>query len=142
MIQIHDDPIAGLVMARNNDYIASVSKGGTIRLWSTDFENLKSEVKTGTVVQSCDINYDGSQICVLSVDSGTISVLDLNTSSYNVVLRTHTDHVTDIAHNLITGKLVTLGEDYCVKIWNAETMEQINEFVSERDMPVRVVCQN
>ena len=142
VIQIHEEPIASMVLARTNEYIASVSRGGTIRLWSTDFENLKSEVKTGTAVSACDINYDGTQICVLSVEAGTVSVLDLPTSSYNVVLRTHTDHVTDVAHNLMTGKLVTLGEDYCVKVWNAETMEQINEFVSERDMPVRVVCQN
>ena len=142
IIQIHEEAIVAMVLARTSEFIASVSQGGTIRLWTTDFENLKSEVKTGSPISSCDVNYDGSQICVMSQESGTISVLDLATSSYNVVLRTHTDHVTDLAHNLMTGKLVTLGDDYCVKIWNAETMEQINEFVSERDLPVRVVCQN
>lgn len=29
-----------------------------------------------------------------------------------------------------------------MKIWHAESMEQINEFISQNDMPVRVVCQN
>lgn len=79
---------------------------------------------------------------MLSSEAGTISVLDLESSSYNVVLRSHMESVTDVAHNQMTGKLITIGNDYCVKVWHAETMEQINEFVSENDMPVRVVCQN
>ena len=120
----------------------SISLSGIIRIWSTDFENLKSEVKTGTQVNTCDINYDCNQICVLSTQNKSISILDLESSSYNVVLRSHSDNLIDVSHNLMTGKLVTIGEDYCVKVWHADTMEQLNEFVSENDLPIRVVCQN
>ena len=120
----------------------SISLFGIIRIWSTDFENLKSEVKTGTQVNTCDINYDCNQICVLSTQNKSISILDLESSSYNVVLRSHSDNLIDVSHNLMTGKLVTIGEDYCVKVWHADTMEQLNEFVSENDLPIRVVCQN
>lgn len=130
------------MVSRNDEFIVSISLSGVIRIWSTDFENLKSEVKTGTQVAFCDINYDCNQICVLSSQSSSISILDLQTSSYNVVLRSHQDNLIDISHNQMTGKLVTLGEDYCVKVWNADTMEQLNEFVSENDLPIRVVCQN
>jgi WD40 repeat protein len=66
-------------------------------------------------------------------------VLDLDTSSYNVVLRSHSDNIIDLAFNQMTGKLITVGEDYCVKVWHAESMEQVNEFVSENDLPIRVV---
>ena len=111
-----------------------------MRLWSTDFSLLKSEVNTGNEITSCDVNYDSTQICVFSANLGTISVLDLESSSYNVVLRSHMDNIVDIAYNQMSGKLVTIGEDYAVKIWHAETMEQINEFISENDLPVRVVC--
>lgn len=76
---------------------------------------------------------------MLSAPAGTISVLDLASSSYNVVLRSHMDNISDITHNQMTGKLVTVGDDYCVKVWHAETMEQVNEFVSENDKPIRVV---
>ena len=76
---------------------------------------------------------------MLSAPAGTISVLDLESSSYNVVLRSHMDNISDIAHNQMSGKLVTVGDDYCVKVWHAETMEQINEFVSENDKPIKVV---
>jgi WD40 repeat protein len=120
----------------------SISLSGIIRIWSTDFENLKSEVKTGTQVNTCDINYDCNQICVLSTQNKSISILDLESSSYNVVLRSHSDNLIDVSHNLMTGKLVTIGDDYCVKVWHADTMEQLNEFVSENDLPIRVVCQN
>jgi len=54
---------------------------------------------------------------------GTISVLDLENSSYNVVLRSHLDNATDLTYNQMTGKLVTVGEDYSVKVWHAESME-------------------
>ena len=49
------------------------------------------------------------------------------------------DNISDIAHNQMSGKLITVGDDYCVKVWHAETMEQVNEFVSENDKPIRVV---
>ena len=101
----------------------TASQNGIVRIWSPDFQNLKSEVNTGNQITHCDVNYDANQICVLSAPMGTISVLDLENSSYNVVLRSHLDNATDLAHNQMTGKLVTVGEDYCVKVWHAESME-------------------
>ena len=103
---------------------------------------MKSEVNTGNEITHCDVNSDSSQICVLSAPMGTVSVLDLESSSYNVVLRSHMDNVTDLDYNQMTGKLITVGEDYCVKVWHGENMEQINEFVSENDLPIKVVSQN
>lgn len=58
VIQIHDQPISSIVLARNNEFIASVAQDGVIRIWTTDFESLKSEVKTGTQITCCDVNYD------------------------------------------------------------------------------------
>lgn len=78
----------------------------------------------------------------MSHDQGTISVLDLENSSYNVIMRSHLDNIVDIDYNQMTGKLVSIAEDYNVKVWHAETMEQVNEFVSENDLPIRVVSQN
>jgi WD40 repeat protein len=60
---------------------------------------------------------------VLSTVNGTISVLDLENSSYNVVMRSHLDNVSDVAYNAITNKLVSVSEDFSVKVWHAETME-------------------
>lgn len=111
-----------------------------LRIWTPDFQTLKSEVSTGNEITHCDVNYDSSQICVLSASNGTISVLDMDNSSYNVVMRTHKDNVTDLAYSQMTGKLITVSDDYSVKVWHAETMEQVNEFISENDKPIRVVA--
>tara|TARA_B110000285_G_scaffold230212_1_gene296391 strand:+ start:1129 stop:1686 length:558 start_codon:yes stop_codon:yes gene_type:complete len=142
IIQIHEGPIEALVAAPNNEFYLTASRSGILRIWTTDFENLKSEVNTGNEITHCDVNSDSSQICVLSAPMGTVSVLDLESSSYNVVLRSHMDNVTDLDYNQMAGKLITVGEDYCVKVWHAENMEQVNEFVSENDLPIRVVSQN
>jgi hypothetical protein len=42
----------------------------------------------------------------------------------------------------MTGKLVTVSDDFSVKVWHAETMEQVNEFISENDKPIKVVSSN
>lgn len=140
IIQIHEELITALIASPNNEFFVTAAVNGILRIWSTDFDNLKSEVNTGNPITHCDVNIDSNQICVLSAPAGTISVLDLESSSYNVVLRSHMDNISDITHNQMSGKLVTVGDDYCVKVWHAETMEQVNEFVSENDKPIRVVA--
>lgn len=79
---------------------------------------------------------------MFSSQLGTISVLDLDNSTYNVVMRSHLDHVTDLAFNKMSGKLVTVSDDFSVKVWLAESMEQINEFISENDKPIKVASTN
>ena len=44
---------------RNCGFICTVTIDGLIRLWTSDFATLKSEVKTGTMVSSADISFDG-----------------------------------------------------------------------------------
>lgn len=84
---------------------------------------------------SCDINVDQKEIAVLSTD-GSLSLLELESSSFRVLIRSHRDDIVDLAHNNMTGSLVTIGKDSSVKIWHAETMEQIHEFnTSEIDPP-------
>ena len=130
MIQIHEGALASLVASPNDNFYVTASREGVLRIWSTDFETLKSEVNTGNAITLIDVNVDSSQICVLSADSGTVSVLDLDNSCYKVVMRSHMDNVTDLAVNQMTGKLVTVSDDYSVKVWDVDSMEQVNEFIS------------
>ena len=110
-------------LAKDLSFIATFSTEGVIRLWSPDFSNLKSEVKTISRISSADISYDSNQIAVFSEMSGTVSILDLESSSYDVVIRSHLGQVVDICSNRMTNKLVTISDDYSVKVWDAETME-------------------
>lgn len=142
VLQIHEGPISGFISSSTNDFFVTSSLNGILRIWSTDFENLKSEVNTGNQINHIDINSDSNQICVLSSNQGTISLLDLENSSYNVVMRSHQDNINDIVHNQMTGLLVTVSDDFSVKVWNSESMEQVNEFISENDKPICLATQN
>jgi WD40 repeat protein len=71
-------------------------------MWNQDFSKLISEVALNQEVASCDINVDGNEIAVLSAN-GTLSLLELDSSSFKVVMRSHKDEVLDVAYNCPTG---------------------------------------
>lgn len=44
-----------------------------------------------------------------------------------------------MCHNQTSGTLVTIGRDSSIKMWHAETMEQVHEFnTSEADPPTSI----
>ena len=87
---------------------------------------------------SCDINVDGNEIAVLG-ENGTLSLLELDSSSFRVLMRSHADEVIGVACNDVTGTLLTVGKDSSIKVWHAGTMEQIHEFnTSAHDPPTKV----
>lgn len=122
VIQIHEDKITSLVLSPERSFCVTTSVNGILRIWSPDFKKLISEVNTQQPILSCDINLAQKEIVVLS-SHGSISVLDLDTSSYNVLMRSHQENILDIAHNKMSGKLVSVGLDSSIKIWSAETMD-------------------
>lgn len=116
----------------------TASTSGTLRIWSGDFAKLISEVSINQEVASCDISLDQNQIAILSKD-GSLSLLELEASSFRVLMRSHQDEIVDLVLNNISGCLVTIGKDSSIKVWLAETMEQLHEFnTSEHDPPTAV----
>ena len=69
-------------------FYLTASKNGNLRIWSPDFTKLVSEVSINQEVASCDINVDQKEIAVLSKD-GSLSLLELETSSFKVLIRSH-----------------------------------------------------
>jgi WD40 repeat protein len=93
-------------------------------------------------VVSCDINIHGNEIAILGAN-GQVSLLKLDSSSYNVMIDSHTADLSDVGYNDVTGRLLTAGKDSSIKIWEAESMTLIHEFnTSEQDPPTRVVSSN
>ncbi len=66
-------------------------------MWSHEFTKLISELSV-TSISAADINNDNSEICILA-EEGTLSILELDTSSYKVVMRSHQDDIIEICHN-------------------------------------------
>jgi WD40 repeat protein len=83
---------------------------------------LVSEVSINQQIASCDISLDQNQISILSKD-GSLSILELDASSFRVLMRSHQDEIVDLAMNNMSGCLITIGKDSSIKVWLAETME-------------------
>jgi WD40 repeat protein len=90
IIQIHEDSITTLMIGPNRNFIVTASINGVLRLWSPDLSKLISEVNTQQQILDCDVNH--REIVVLGA-AGTLSVLDMEESTFNVILRSHLDHV-------------------------------------------------
>lgn len=90
IIQIHEDSITTLMIGPNRNFIVTASINGVLRLWSPDFSKLISEVNTQQQILDCDVNH--REIVVLGA-AGTLSVLDMEESTFNVILRSHLDNV-------------------------------------------------
>jgi WD40 repeat protein len=89
-VQIHEDKITSLIISPNRNFILSASINGFLRLWSPDFSKLISEVNTQLPILSCDVNH--KEIVVLG-GQGTLSLLDMQESTFNVIVRSHMDTV-------------------------------------------------
>ena len=97
-----------------------------------------SEVSINQEIAGCDISIDQKEIAILSKD-GTLSLLELEASSFRVLMRSHQGDIIDMTANAFAGCLVTIGKDSSIKVWLAETMEQVHEFnTSEQDPPTTV----
>ena len=106
-------------MSPNRNFIATASVNGFLRLWSPDFSKLISEVNTQQTILSCDVNH--KEIAVMGA-AGTVSILDMEESTFNVIIRSHLDDVQDLCFNNPAGKIVTIGLDQKIYMWNAQTM--------------------
>ena len=107
-------------MSPTRNFIATASVNGFLRLWTSDFSKLISEVNTQQAILSCDVNH--KEIVVMSA-AGTISVLDMEESYFNVIIRSHLDNIEDLCFNKPGGKVVSVGIDQKIYIWSLETME-------------------
>jgi len=144
IIQVHDGPVLSIQLStpdNNSDapqFFFTCSKGGSMKIWTPDCTKLVSEVNINQEVLSTDLNVDNSEIVVLAKD-GSLSLLELQASSFKVLMRSHLDNIVGIAHNTISGCLVSIGQDSSVKVWQAEDMDQVHEFnTSPNDPPITI----
>ena len=88
IIQIHEDKVTSLVCPQSRDFAVTTSLNGVLRIWSNNFTKLISEVNTHQPIASCDVSSTEKEIVILS-SNGVVSVLDLEQSSFNTIMRSH-----------------------------------------------------
>ena len=86
ILQLHDGSISAIFMTKK--FALTASRGGSVKLWGLDFGRLISEVQINQTIRSVDVNVHETEISVLS-DDGALSVLELDTSSFSMVMRSH-----------------------------------------------------
>lgn len=59
-------------------------------------------------------------------------------STFNVIIRSHLDTVQDLCFNKPSGKVVSVGLDQKIYLWNAETMEVNTEFTTSNDVALKI----
>ncbi len=116
----------------------TASRSGNVKIWNGDFSRLVSEVSVNQSIRSCDVNIANTEISILATD-GTLSVLDLETSSFKVVMRSHQSDLVEVCHNRLASAIVSIGTDSSIKVWSAESLDQIHEFnTSTNDPPTKL----
>ena len=63
-------------------------------------------------------------------------------STFNVVIRSHLDTVQDLCFNKPSGKVVSVGLDQKIYLWNAETMEVNTEFTTSNDVAMKLATSS
>ena len=135
MIKIHEDSITALCTTADRRYSISSSLDGTIRLFTSDFSNCVSELKTNIPVISVDLDLYSQKLATLS-STGTIGVYHIEEQEFNTVMRSHTENVTDIGYMNKTDTLVTASSaESSVKLWDQSTKTQLYEFITDNDFP-------
>lgn len=133
---MHDGAIQTLIGAEKFNMTAS--RSGNVKIWNGDFSRLVSEVSVNQSIRSCDVNIANTEISILASD-GTLSVLDLETSSFKVVMRSHQADLVEVCHNRLASAIVSIGSDSSIKVWSSESLDQIHEFnTSANDPPTKV----
>ena len=126
-------------MTHDKRYSISSSLDGTIRLFSSDFSQCVSELKTNIPIIDVNLNLYADRLAVLS-STGSISVYEIEEQQYNTIMRSHTENISSIDYMTRTNTLVTASPgESSVKLWDQCTKAQLYEFITDNDYP-EVVC--
>ena len=72
---------------------------------------------------------------------GTLSLLELENSSFKVLMRSHQDEIVGVCHSAFSSTFVSVGRDSAIKVWDAENLDQVHEFTTAlTDPPTKIVA--
>ena len=135
VMQLHDSRINSIVVTEG--YCVTGSDDCFLRVWPLDFTEYLLEARHEGPVVSVDISADRFSI-VCGTLNCTIGTLDMSSSAYKTLLRSHTAPVLAIDVHPSTGMILTASSDNTLRIWSPEHFEELFEFFSPQDLPLTV----
>ncbi|XP_048238655.1 WD repeat-containing protein 90-like isoform X1 [Haliotis rufescens] len=121
----------------NETFCVTGSDDGYLRLWPLDFAHIYLEAEHEGPVTVVDMSPDGLQI-LAGTASGNLGTLDVSTKSYTTVMRSHTGRVFGVAVDAYRKHLATVSEDHTIRVWDADTLQQLYDFSSPQECPCAI----
>lgn len=111
------------------------SVSNSIRIYSPQFDQIVSEVKTVCPVSAASIDAYSTKVALFHLN-GSIGVLNLETQNFETISRTHQENIDDItylpAHRMLAS---CSGKEFSVKTWD-DSNNQLFEFITDNDEPL------
>lgn len=130
--QLHDTAIWCLDW--QGEFWVTGGEDHLVKVWSNEFDESMLEAEHPAAVVAVCLSAT-SAYCITA--NSVVGELDLNTNSYRILTRSHTEGIVSSAVHLPTGSLLTIGEDKSIRLWN-EAYVQIYEYSSPSDEPTAV----
>ena len=109
------------------------------RLWDSGRNVQVLEHEMEGKILSAGFNLYGDKI-VIADALGNVGVLKLKLKTYEILVRSHTDHLLDFEFSKPCNALVTGGKDNTVRVWSLSELIQVAEFVVPQDQLTGLAC--
>ena len=129
MIGYHDDEVLSVAISPNDDYIASSSIDGTIKLWNMRMGWQVGEPFEGhkDIINSISFSPDGNRIVSASSDR-TIRIWDIQTGKQiGNPIKGHTSGVNSAFFSPDGSRIVSASFDKSIRIWDSKTGLQVGK---------------
>ena len=84
-------------------------------MWSLDFNNVLLEIKLDS--QVCCMAVWNAQQVLCGCLNGTLGILNRQLRLFSFLVRSHSEPVISLRYHSILEKLVTISQDYTIRIW-------------------------
>ena len=132
--RINDGGVTQIHMSSSKKFVAASGVNNSLRLYSAEFDQLITEVKTTAPLAAASINLYEDKVAVFQVD-GCVSLMDLENQTFETLVRSHNENIDSLCWLPSNEFLVSCsGEEQVVKTWSNDS--QLYEFFSEGDAPL------
>jgi WD40 repeat protein len=123
--QLHNGPI--YTVSVNEGFCVTGSADGYLRVWPLDFSDYYLQALHPAPVVCCALSSDGLRVAAVT-ESGAVGTMDLATSAYSTLLRSHTGPIVAAAVAQTLPQVATASTDGTIRVWSVRGMEQLYEF--------------